>query len=166
MPSVVFSGEPLFELLKTESKMLTLHISCTYDWFECLLACVFIVAHIAQHYLEHFYTMTGKLLKLLYFLHYYPLFCIFAFLRGNSLVKGEVLFLPSFGLDEFTCQEGGRDFEIFSLLTRGEILCISGLCCSHHQRWTFFLWEYFHKGRHSNGGRLWILELLLVVLSC
>jgi hypothetical protein len=34
--------------------MLTLHISCAYDQFEHLLARAFIVAHLAQHHLEHF----------------------------------------------------------------------------------------------------------------
>jgi hypothetical protein len=59
--------------------MLTLHISYAYDQFELLLACAFIVAHIAQHHLEHFYTLTGILLELLYFLHF---LLSFAFLHS------------------------------------------------------------------------------------
>jgi hypothetical protein len=86
--------------------------------FPFLLARVFFPAHIAQHHLEHFYNLPSILLKLLYFLHFFSLlhFCPSS---GSSLVKGEVLFLPSFVLDEFTCQQGGQIFEIFSLLTRG-----------------------------------------------
>jgi hypothetical protein len=52
--------------------MFTLHISCAYDQFEHLLARAFIAAHIAQHHLEHFYTLIAILLKLphpLHFLH-------------------------------------------------------------------------------------------------
>jgi hypothetical protein len=48
-----------FELLKTESKLLTLHISCAYDQFWHLLARAFITTHIAKHHLDHFYTLTG-----------------------------------------------------------------------------------------------------------
>jgi hypothetical protein len=69
--------------------MLTLHISCAYDQFEHLLACAFIAAHLAQHHLEHFYTLTGILLKLLHFLHILPLFSLLHFLRGSSLIEGE-----------------------------------------------------------------------------
>jgi hypothetical protein len=88
--------------------MLTLHISCAYDQFEHLVACAFITAHIAHHHLEHFYT---------------PGFSPFAFLHflgGSSLVKREFLSLPLFVLDESTCQQGGRDFDILGLLTREE----------------------------------------------
>jgi hypothetical protein len=88
--------------------MLTLHISCAYDQCEYLLACAFFVAHIAQHHLEHFYTLTCILLKLLHFRHFSPPSCISAFIRGSYLVKGEFLFLPSFVLDESTCQQGGE----------------------------------------------------------
>jgi hypothetical protein len=65
--------------------MLTLHISCVYNQFEHLLARAFIAAQRAQHHLEHFYTLTGILLKVLYFsslLH----FCIF--LGGVLLSRG------------------------------------------------------------------------------
>jgi hypothetical protein len=48
--------------------MLILHIFCAYDQFEHLLARAFIVAHMAQHHLEHFYILIAILLKLLYFL--------------------------------------------------------------------------------------------------
>jgi hypothetical protein len=84
--------------------MLTLHISCAYDQFEHFLARASIVAHIAQHHLEHFYTQISILLMLLHFL---LSFAFLHFLRGNALVKGEFLFLPLFVLDESTCQQGG-----------------------------------------------------------
>jgi hypothetical protein len=45
--------------------MLILHIFCAYDQFEHLLARAFIVAHMAQHDLEHFYILIAILLKLL-----------------------------------------------------------------------------------------------------
>jgi hypothetical protein len=97
-----------FELLKTESKCLHFTFYCAYDQFGYLLACAFIVAHIAQHHLKHFYTLTDILLKLLHFLYFLLSFAILHSLTGSSLVKGEVLFLPSFVLDEFTCQQGER----------------------------------------------------------
>jgi hypothetical protein len=50
--------------------MLTFYISYAYDQFERLLARTLIVAHIAQHHLEHFYIMTGIILKLLHSLHF------------------------------------------------------------------------------------------------
>jgi hypothetical protein len=88
--------------------MLTLHISCAFDQFEYLLAHAFIVAHISQHHLEHFYNLTGIFLKHLQFLHFLLSFAFLHFLRESSLVKGEFLFLPSFVLDESTCQQGGE----------------------------------------------------------
>jgi hypothetical protein len=50
-------------------KMLIIHTSCTYDQFEHLLASAFVVAHIAQHHLEHLYTLFAILMKLLHSLH-------------------------------------------------------------------------------------------------
>ena len=88
--------------------MLTLHISCAYAQFEHLLARAFIAAHLAQHHLEHFYTLTGILLKLLHFLHFLLSVAFLHFLRGGSLVEGKFFFLPLFVLDEFTCQQGGE----------------------------------------------------------
>jgi hypothetical protein len=88
--------------------MLTLHISCAYNQFEHLLARAFIAAHLAQHHLEHFYTLTGILLKLLHFLHFLLSVPFLHFLRGSSLVEGKFFFLPLFVLDEFTCQQGGE----------------------------------------------------------
>jgi hypothetical protein len=85
--------------------LLTLHISCAYDQFEHLLARAFIAAHIAQHHLEHFYTLIGILLKFLYIL---LSFAFLYFLRESSLVKGEFLFLPLFVHDESICQQGGE----------------------------------------------------------
>jgi hypothetical protein len=41
--------------------MFIVHISCAYDQFEILLAHAFTAAHIAQHHLEHFYTLNGIL---------------------------------------------------------------------------------------------------------
>jgi hypothetical protein len=76
-----------------------------------LLACAFIAAHIAQHYLEHFYTLTGILLKLLYFFIFYSLlhFCIFS---GGVLLSRGFLFLPLFVLDEFNCQQEGETLSL------------------------------------------------------
>jgi hypothetical protein len=99
--------------------MLTLHISCAYDQFELLLAHTFMVVHIAQHHLEHFYALIGILLKLPHFLHSLLSFVFLHFLRGSSLVKGEFLSLPLFVLEESTCQQGGEYFEIFRLSFRG-----------------------------------------------
>jgi hypothetical protein len=60
--------------------MLTLHIPCAHDQFEHLLARAFLAAHIAHHHLEHFYTPTGIVLKLLNSLYFfYSLFSISAF---------------------------------------------------------------------------------------
>jgi hypothetical protein len=56
-------------------------MSCAYDQFEHLLARAFIAAHIAQHHLEHFYTLTAILLKLLHFL---LSFVFLHFIRGFS----------------------------------------------------------------------------------
>jgi hypothetical protein len=61
--------------------MLKRHTSCACDYFECLLARAFIAAHITHHHLEHFYTLTGMLLKLplsLYFLLSILHLCIFS----------------------------------------------------------------------------------------
>jgi len=88
--------------------MLTLHISCAYAQFEHLLARAFIAAHLAHHHLEHFYTLTGILLKLMHFLYFILSVAFLFFLRGGSLVKGEFFFLPLSVLDEFTCQQGGE----------------------------------------------------------
>jgi hypothetical protein len=85
--------------------MLTLHI-CAYDQIEYLLANAFIAAHIAQHHLEQFYALTDILLKLLHFILFLS-FAFMHFLSGSSLVKGEVRSLPSFVLDDSTCQQGG-----------------------------------------------------------
>jgi hypothetical protein len=79
--------------------MLTLHISCAYDQFECLLAHAFIVVHIAQHHLEHFYALTRIIPKLLHFLHFLLSFAFLHFLRGEFscprgvfvVNKGEIL---------------------------------------------------------------------------
>jgi hypothetical protein len=103
--------------------MLTLHISWTYDQFQNLLACAFIVAHIAQHHLEHFYTLTDILLKLLHSLHFLLSFSFMHFLRGGgSPVNEEFLSLLLFGLDEPNCHKGS-DFEIFEhSFQGGEIL--------------------------------------------
>jgi hypothetical protein len=70
--------------------MLTLHISCAYDQFKYLLARAFIVAHIAQHHLEHFYTLTRILLKLLHILHFLLSFAFLHFLRGEFSCQGGV----------------------------------------------------------------------------
>jgi hypothetical protein len=73
----------------------------------------FIVAHIAKHHLEHFYTVTGILLKLLHFLHFLLSFAFLHFLRESSFVEEDFLFLPLFMLDESICQKGEnfRDLE-------------------------------------------------------
>jgi hypothetical protein len=42
------------------------YISCAYDQFEHLLARAFIAKHIAQHHIEHLYTLTAILFKLLH----------------------------------------------------------------------------------------------------
>jgi hypothetical protein len=68
--------------------MLTLHISCAYVQFQYFLARAFIAAHIAQHDLEHFYTLTGILLKLLDFLHFLLCFAPLHSLRGVLLSRG------------------------------------------------------------------------------
>jgi hypothetical protein len=69
--------------------MLTLHIPCAYDQFEHLLARALYVAHIAQHHLEHFYTLTGILLKFGHFLYFLLSFAFLHCFRGRSLIKGE-----------------------------------------------------------------------------
>jgi hypothetical protein len=135
--------------------MLTLHISCVYDQFKHLLACAFIAAHLTQHNVEHFYTLTGILLKLLHFLHFLLCVAFLHFLRGSSLVEGKFFFLPLFVLDELTCQHGG-DFEIFRFLSsKGKKICYLELLVSRRD-----FWEYCDRG-----GELSLLELLLVVLS-
>jgi hypothetical protein len=73
--------------------MLNLHISCAYDQFEHLLAHTFIAAHIAQHYLEHFYTQTAILLKLLGFLHFLQLLLFSCIFQGELLLS-----FPLFGV--------------------------------------------------------------------
>jgi hypothetical protein len=50
--------------------------------------------------------------------------CIFS---GGSLVKGEVLFLPSFFAWWVHLSTRGRDFEFFCLLTRGRVFVHFGL---------------------------------------
>jgi hypothetical protein len=88
--------------------MLTLHISCAYDQFERLLARAFIAAHIAHLHLDHFYTLTGILLKLLHFLHFHPFlhFCIFS---GRVLLsRGVSVSTLVFVLDESNCQQRGK----------------------------------------------------------
>jgi hypothetical protein len=58
-----------FDCLKL-NEMLTIHISCAYDQFEHMLAHEFNAAHIKECYLEHFYTLTTILLKLLHYQHF------------------------------------------------------------------------------------------------
>jgi hypothetical protein len=120
--------------------MLTLHISCTYDQFEHLLACAFIAAHLATYHLEHFYILVVILLKLLYFLHFLLSIAFLHFLRGCSLDEGKFFFLPLFVLDEFTCQQGGEILIFLGSSIKGEKFGLSG-------------------------GKLSLLGLLLVVLS-
>jgi hypothetical protein len=133
--------------------------------------CAIIATHIAQHQLEHFYTLTGILLKLLHLLHFLLSFAFLHFLRASSLVKGKIFFLPLFVLDEFICQQGGEILRFPCSSIKGEKLGLS---------WTFGLpliqgdrcvdsnylellvfgrdfWEYCDRGRR--------FELLLVVLS-
>jgi hypothetical protein len=103
--------------------MLTLHISCAHDQFEHMLACAFIAIHLAQHHLEHFYTLTGILLKLLYFfLHFLLFVAILHFLKGSSLVERKFFFLPLFMLDEFTCQQGGEILRFPGSSIKGDVL--------------------------------------------
>jgi hypothetical protein len=84
--------------------MLKLHISCAYDQFEHLLACAFITAHIAQHHLEHFYTLTNILLKLLHILLYVA---FLHFLRRGVLVsRASFYFYPCLCLMSIDGQTG------------------------------------------------------------
>jgi hypothetical protein len=97
--------------------MLTLHISFSYDQFEYLLAHAFIIAHIAQHHLEHFlcsdcYTPEAPAFS--------PLLFFSAFFRGSSLVKGSFCLYPHLCLMSPFINKG-RDFDFFGLLTRGDI---------------------------------------------
>jgi hypothetical protein len=109
-----------FELLKTESKCLHF-TSCAYNQFSHLLARAFIVAHIAQHHLEHFYTLTGIHPKLLHFI-YFLLSCVFLhFLRGVLLLRGRFCFYPYLCLMSPLVNKG-RDFEIFGFLTGGDFV--------------------------------------------
>jgi hypothetical protein len=100
--------------------MLTLHISCAYDQFEWLLACAFIDAHIAPHNLEHFYTLTGIILKLPHLRHFLLAFAFLHFLRGKFSCRGGVF------LSTLVCawwvhlSIRGRDFEISSYSIKGE----------------------------------------------
>jgi hypothetical protein len=91
MPSVVLVVNFSFDLLKTESKCT---ISCAYDQFERLLAHAFITAHIAQHHLKHFYTLSGILLKLLYSLHFLLSFLHFYIFLGEVSCRGGVSVSP------------------------------------------------------------------------
>jgi hypothetical protein len=73
--------------------MLIPYISCVYDQFERLLACAFIVARIAQHHLEHFYTLLTILIKLLNFLHFlHSPFLVLALSQGSWLFSSFALF--------------------------------------------------------------------------
>jgi hypothetical protein len=60
----------------------------------------------------------------------------------------------------------GRDFEIFGLLLRGKVFVHFGLLLFPSSKGEISaLGECFHKGEILKGERLWILEILLVVLS-
>jgi hypothetical protein len=119
--------------------MLTLHISCAYDQSEHLIACAFIAAHIAQHHLEHFYTFTSILMKLLHILHFLLSFAFMHFLTWSSLIKGSLCFYPHLclmtplvnkgeRLQDFRPPNKGRYFVHFRLLlfpsSKGEILAL------------------------------------------
>jgi hypothetical protein len=99
--------------------MITLHISCAYDQFEHLQALAFIATHIAQHHLEHFYTLTSILPKLLHFLHILLSFAFLHFLREVLLSRGSFCFYPCLRLmSPFAIEEQEfRDFQTF--LSRG-----------------------------------------------
>jgi hypothetical protein len=56
-----------------------------------MLAHAFIVAHLAQHHLEYFYTLIGILLKLLHFLHFLLFVAFLHFLRGVLLSRASFL---------------------------------------------------------------------------
>jgi hypothetical protein len=146
--------------------MLTLHISCAYDQFEHLLARAFIAAHLAQHHLEHFYTLTGILLKLLHFLYFLLSVAFLHFLRGSSLVEGKFFFLPLFVLDEFTCQQGGEILRFPGSSIKGEKFGLSGFLSSKGERCV--IWSYWSLGEIfgsivTGGGEL---GLLGVFASC
>jgi hypothetical protein len=148
--------------------MLTLHIFCAYDQFEHLLARAFIATHIAQHHLEHFYTLTGILLKLLHFLHFLLSVTFLHLLRGSSLVEGKFFFLPLFVLDEFTCQQGGESLRFPGSSIKGEKFGLLGFLSSKGGKCV--IWSCWSLGEIFGsivigGGELSLLELLLVVWS-
>ena len=88
--------------------MLTLHISCAYDQFEHLLARAFIAAHLAKHHIEHFYILTGILLKLLHFLHLLLSVAFLHFLKGVLLSMGSFSFYPCLCLMSSLVNKGER----------------------------------------------------------
>jgi hypothetical protein len=102
--------------------MLTLHISCAYDQFEWLLACAFIDAHIAPHNLEHFYTLTGIILKLPNLRHFLLAFAFLHFLRGEVLLsRGSFSFYPCLCLMSSFVNKGERFWDFQLLYQGGEI---------------------------------------------
>jgi uncharacterized membrane protein len=102
MSNGVFSSELLFCLLKIESKCLHFTYLVHMIGLSICYHVHFIAAHIAKFQLEHFYTLIGILLKLLYFLHFLLYFAFLHFLRGSSLVKGGC-FCPCLWLEESIC---------------------------------------------------------------
>jgi hypothetical protein len=142
--------------------MLILHIYCVYDQFEHLQARAFIVAHIAQHHLEHFYTLIGILLKVMYSLHFLlSLLHLCIFLEEISCRGGVFCFYPCLWLDKSICNKGEK-FWIDGGLN----------CCERNSRFLRIL-EFFEApiemeslsefGEEIERGE--IIELLLVVLS-
>lgn len=100
------------------NQMLILNIFCAYNQFEHLLARAFIVAHMAQHHLEHFYILIAILLKLIFFLHFLHSTFDPCILWGGVVF---FLFLPCLKLAECTCKQGDKFWENLAFGSFGDI---------------------------------------------
>jgi hypothetical protein len=154
MLSVVFVVNTFLKCLKLNQNAYTSHILCIWSIWASASTCIYCFT-LSTTPLRTFLHFDCKLLKLLHFLHFLLSVAFLHFLRGSSLVEGKFFFLSLFMLDEFTCQQGG------------EILRFPG--CSIKRRDVLFgaigLWGRFFGVLWHGGGKLSLLELLLVVLS-
>jgi hypothetical protein len=115
----------------------------------------------------HLYILTSILLKLLHFLHLLLYVAFLHSLKGSSLVEGK--FFPLFVLDEFTCQQGGEILRFLGSSIKGEKFVLLGFLSSKGERCV--IWICWSLGEIfgsiiTGGGKLSLLEFLLVVLSC
>jgi hypothetical protein len=136
----------LLNCLKLNQIVYTSHILCIWLVLAFASTCIYCCTHntspLRAFLHSDWYTPEAPA--------YSPFFCISAFSQGKFSCQGEVSVSTHLCVWWVHLSTRGRDFEVLASKQGGEI---------------FALGEWFRKGRYFQGKRLWILELLLVVLN-